>query len=108
MENTSRILDRGLNAAVAHIAYSLAPSFRVAADAPHTYKELKQQIEGQGIVVVSSAASEQTIYGNSEINYAFRAWHDWCHWRGGHEFSLEGERAVARMQCAHLITLSTK
>ena len=37
------------------------------------------------------------------VNFAFRAWHDWCHWIGAHPFTPEGEAAVYAMQCRQLI-----
>ena len=54
-------------------------------------------------MLVWSGASEHTIFGEPEINWAFRAWHDWCHYYGAHAFTPEGERAVFRMQCSHLL-----
>ena len=102
MKPAYRILDIGFNVAVAHLADKTARSFRVADIAPHTYEEVIHQIETHGIIVVWSGASEHTIFGDPEINYAFRAWHDWCHWRGGRDFSPAGEIAASRMQCAHL------
>lgn len=105
MKPANRILEIGFNVAVAHLADKTARSFRVADIAPHAHEELIHQIETHGIIVVWSGASEHTIFGDPEINYAFRAWHDWCHWRGGHDFSPEGESAASRMQCAHLAAL---
>jgi hypothetical protein len=40
-----------------------------------------------------------------EINYAFRAWHDWHHWRWQLPFTLDGEMAVCSMQERDLIAL---
>lgn len=54
---------------------------------------------------VRAGASNATIYGCREVNYAFRAWHDWCHWRGGHDLSIEGELAACHMQEHHLLEL---
>jgi hypothetical protein len=105
MESTYRILDIEFNAAVAHLADKTARGFRVAEVAPQTYEEVIRQIDRHGIIVVWSGASEHTIFGHPGINYAFRAWHDWCHWRGGHDFSPSGEIAVAHMQREQLIAL---
>lgn len=105
MEPAYRILDIELNVAVVHLADKTARGFRVAEMAPRTYEEVIHQIEAHGIIVVWSGASEHTIFGDPEINYAFRAWHDWCHWRGRSDFSPSGEMGVAHMQCEHFITL---
>jgi hypothetical protein len=36
------------------------------------------------------------------VNYAFRAWHDWCHYNGRLTFTVVGECAVFEMQKRHL------
>jgi len=100
-------LSLSLNCAVNSIANRLFPlGFDVqgvdtAKVAPSTYEELCAQF-ATGRHVVASEGSENTIYACKETNYAFRAWHDWCHVRGGHDFSLEGEKAVCAMQIEHL------
>ena len=49
-------------------------------------------------MVVAREGADNTIFGAPEVNYAFRAWHDWCHWMGGFDFSLYGECATCNMQ----------
>lgn len=99
-------LDIQFNVAVLHIASRLFPcGFEVSDDAPQTYEELKRLINMTGRMAVYAGASETTIYEDREVNFSFRAWHDWCHWRGAHDFSPEGERAVFDMQCTHLLDL---
>jgi hypothetical protein len=56
-------------------------------------------------IVVWSGASDATIFGDPEVNYTFRAWHDWCHWRGRLPFDFKGEQGVCEMQCGHLLSL---
>lgn len=101
MKPAYRILDIGFNVAVAHLADKTARSFG-SLTLPHTYEELIHQIEAHGIFVVWSGASEHTIFGDPEINYAFRAWHDWCHWRRKSDFSPSGEIAVAHHAASRL------
>lgn len=96
-------LDRGLNVAILHIASRLFPTgFDVAAEAPETYEALCAHLEKGGRMLVWSGGSDATIYADAEVNHAFRAWHDWCHFTGGHDFSPEGEAAAMRMQQDHL------
>ena len=96
-------LDIHLNVAVMHMAHVVCPSgFEVSDDAPSTFAELISYIDAHRAIKVPSIASEKTIYADREVNYCFRAWHDWCHWRGRHDFSLAGETAVWKMQCDHL------
>jgi hypothetical protein len=96
-------LDAGFNAAILHISSRLFPDgFDVSEDAPDTYEKLKALFGAGKRFVVSSLHSEKTIYGAPEVNYAFRAWHDWCHWQGKYPFTFKGEADVCRMQQAQL------
>ena len=102
----NRALDLGFNAAVLAISRRLFPcGFDVADDAPQTYENLLMHLDAGKRMVVFSGGSEHTIFGDREVNYAFRAWHDWCHWRGRFDRSHQGERAVCAMQEQHLVTL---
>ena len=105
MERKIRILDIGLNIAILHIANKLTGGFLVSDTAPTTFGQLIAQCNRDKLVTVWSGASETTIYGDPEVNYAFRAWHDWCHWQSNHDFSESGEEAVLKMQCAHITAL---
>lgn len=99
-----RVPDRSLNAAVVAIARQLFPTgFEVSDVAPSTYEELVALFESGERYVVYAGGSDTTIFGDREVNYHFRAWHDWCHWKGCHDFSLQGERATFRMQCEHIV-----
>jgi hypothetical protein len=98
--------DIHFNAAVLTICSRVLPGgYDVSLAAPETYEELDAHLDAGGRMVVYIGGSEQTIYGDPEVNFAFRAWHDWCHWRGPHDFSHEGERAACAMQSEHLVTL---
>jgi len=99
-------LDIQFNAAVLTICNRVLPAgYDVAAIAPETYEELIAHLDAGRRMLVYSGGAERTIYGDPEVNYAFRAWHDWCHWRGRHDFSLSGERATCVMQSTHLVAL---
>jgi hypothetical protein len=97
-------LDSGLNAAILSIAASLFPDgFDVSEDAPGTYKALKAHLDAGKRLVVYSGGCEGTIYADPAVNHAFRAWHDFSHWKGEHDFSAEGECGVFAMQRQHLL-----
>jgi hypothetical protein len=99
-------LDRGFNAAILHIASRLFPiGFDVSPNAPDGFEALKAHLNAGHRMIVWSGGSSATIYGDPEVNFAFRAWHDFCHWRGDCDYSLEGEIATCHMQCQHLVTL---
>lgn len=92
-------LDLALNVAIMHIAGKLFPlGFDVSEDAPANLDELWELLDAGKRMVVWSGGSNHTIYGCPEVNWSFRAWHDWCHWRGGHDTTLEGELACCDMQ----------
>ena len=106
MEDTMAPLDRGLNVAILHITSKLYPcGFDVAPNASLTFPALIAQFDQRKRVKVCSEDAENTIYADPEVTYAFRAWHDWCHWRGRLDFSLDSELAVWRMHCAQIIGL---
>jgi hypothetical protein len=99
-------LDIGFNIAVLHIANQLCPGgYEVADDAPDTYETLRAHLDLTKQMKVWSGGSENTIYADKEVNWAFRAWHDWCHYNGRHAFTVIGERAVFEMQKLHLLLL---
>jgi hypothetical protein len=99
-------LDIGLNVAVLQVASQLFPcGFDVSLDAPHTYEALKVHLDAGGRMVVWSGGAEATIFADREVNYAFRAWLSFCHWRGGYSYTPEGEQAAHEMQCQHIFAL---
>lgn len=95
-------LDSQLNDAVLYIAGQLVPTFIVSRNAPSTYPQLKDHMDSGKDMIVFEGGSENTIFGTPEVNYAFRAWHDWCHWKGKFDFSLQGEMETCCFQLQHL------
>lgn len=94
------------NVAVLHIASRVLPcGFDVSADAPQTFESLIAHYEKTGRVLVWNGASDRTIFADSEINFAFRAWHDSKHILGRHLFTREGEIAAMEMQKADIRAL---
>jgi hypothetical protein len=102
-------LDLTFNIAVHTIAARLFPcGYDVTADqnaAPYSLDTLKAHVAVTGRILVWSGASDHTIFDCAETNWAFRAWHDWCHWRHNLPFTVAGERAVATIQKEHLATV---
>lgn len=104
--HSPRPLDPALNSAIVAIANILFPTgFDVADVAPDTYDKLRAHLDAGHRMLVWSGASEFTVFGCREVNWAYRAWHDWCHWQGTHDFTLEGEAATAEMQSQQLFAL---
>lgn len=92
-------LSRAFNVATLQIAARLFPcGFDVRADAPDSLERLVSETAATGRLAVWSGASEQTIFGDPEVNWAFRAWHDWHHYRHRLPFTPEGEREAAAGQ----------
>ena len=97
---------RAFNVAVNHIAARLFPNgYDVSERAPESLPALNQHIAATGRMLVWSGASNDTIFADPETNWAFRAWHDWHHWKLQAKFTPEGERAVYEAQCALLSSL---
>jgi hypothetical protein len=93
-----------LDAAIVQIATQQLPAgYAVSQHAPADYQTLKAHLDAGRKMVVWSGGSDATIYGSRSVNYAFRAWHDLCHWRGAFDFSLDGEIATCDMQCTQLL-----
>lgn len=96
--------DPHFNAAVVSIAARLMPTgYDVSADAPQTYLDMLRHYLYARRICVWSGASQTTIFGDEEVNWAFRAWHDWCHITLRQPFTLDGEERCAKEQCAHLL-----
>lgn len=99
-------LSLSLNIAMATICSRLFPcGFDVAETAPSSLAELNACVAETGRITVWNGASDRTVYGSTEHNFMFRAWHDWCHWKAQSEFTLAGERDALAMQLNHLATV---
>lgn len=104
MENKFTGLSRKLNAAVLTMVSNLLPmGYDVSDIAPDTYEGLIRHTSKTGRILVWSGASDTTIYGDSEVNYAFRAWHDFVHFTYRFGFSLIGEINTYQIQRNQLL-----
>lgn len=75
---------------------TLAPPFVLLDNAPNSYQELLDKgIDKDGKIIISSKASNTSIYGTPNANYLFRAWHDSLHLKYKKSFSLEDELFIA-------------
>ncbi len=93
-------LSTAFNVAVITMANKVCPNgYDVANEsAPHTLKALKGYVKNTGRILVWSGASDSSIFACQETNWAFRAWHDWNHWRYELPFTDKGEAAVCKKQ----------
>jgi len=91
------ILSRDLNQAI----LTLAPSHSVRDVAPYTWRQVNEASSVNHVTVWSGEASH-SIYGDSSVNYAFRAWHDRAHLRIGASFNIAGEESAVAQQCLEL------
>jgi hypothetical protein len=98
-------LNLAFNAAVFSMASRVCPmGYDVAYDgsAPESLEALWEHIDRTGRILIDGRNSENTIFADREINYAFRAWHDWTHFILKAQFDLDGEMAVAHRQIEDL------
>jgi hypothetical protein len=101
------MLDLSFNAAVTTLARKVWPlgydvsddiKYASAPDANAYFAE----IERTRRVTIYTGGSERTIFGEPEINWDFRAWHEWSHFILRAPFDINGELAVAHRQCQDL------
>lgn len=103
MDRIIDAIDLRLNAAVMTIAGKLFPTgYDLDENPPTSLKDLQARL-GATPRRVWSGASDATIYGDEEVNYAFRAWHDYHYWRSGLDFAPHNEAIVAEMQCSDIL-----
>ena len=67
-----------------------------------TFEEFKEASERDGFMSISADHCENNIFGNKEVNIAFRAWHDSVHIELNEGFGYMEETRVAFAQCAEL------
>lgn len=97
------LLDRGFNSVVQAMARRFMPQgFDVSSDAPDTLEALRKHYKKTGRILVWNGASDRTIFGDPEVNFAFRAWHDYTHLKISAPFDRPGETAVALVQTADM------
>lgn len=97
---TNQPYSRAFNAAVSHIAARVLPQgFDVASDAPSTFPALVSHFKRTGRILVWNGASDSTIFGDAETNFAFRAWHDSKHVLFNLPFTPAGEAEACKRQC---------
>lgn len=99
-------VNRAFNVAVLQCAARLHPTgFGVLDNAPDSLDAINAYVARHKRFAVWSGASTQTIFACEETNYAFRAWHDWHHWKLQAPFSAEGEHEVFKAQWRDLVQL---
>jgi hypothetical protein len=104
MTMNNQPLSLAFNAAVMTLANRCNPGgYDVSPDAPSSLEALTAYIAKHGRMCVSDENSDNTIYGDAEHNFAFRAWHDWCHWHLQAAFNPEGEALVCAYQKGMLL-----
>lgn len=93
----------GLNDAIKIAARSAGtPRFEVRDVAPNSFEDVQRVYLQTGKLVVWSGGTERTIYDDVQVNYIFRAWHDWTHIKIQAGFDLAGETATGMTQIAQV------
>ena len=67
-----------------------------------------QRFRKTGKIHIWNGSSENSIYGNSETNIKFRAWHDYTHMTNELGYTFDDESIVAKIQAAFLPIESDK
>lgn len=96
-------LDATLARAVGEITRELLPQgYDVSADAPGTLEACTEYFRKHGTVCVSDYFGPDCIMGRNVDQYAFQAWHDFCHVKLQASFDRPGERRVDKCMAAGL------
>jgi len=96
--------DQGFNVMVLRMAELTNPTgYDIGPDAPTSLEALNEHIVRHKRIKVSDAYSDLTIFGDPEVNYACRAWHDWTHWRYQIPFTLAGEHEAFARQVEDML-----
>lgn len=103
MEFAFKGWDQGFNVMVMRMAELTSGVYSVAAEAPATLEELNAHVAQHKRITVSNLHMSQNVFGNDEANLAFRAWHDWTHWKYQTPFTLEGERKTYEHQLVDMM-----
>ena len=91
-----QILSRSLNSYITKKA-ALIP-WEAKSFAPETIEDLIKNYRERKIITIWDGASDNTIYGDPKVNFAFRAWHDYTHAILNTDFTLSGETVTALHQ----------
>lgn len=67
-------------------------------DLEGTLKRYQEVYKQEGIIKIWTGASDNTIFGTAEMNWKFRAWHDYIHITQGFGFDFAGESIVCQIQ----------
>tara|TARA_R110000823_G_scaffold241207_1_gene365960 strand:- start:1240 stop:1707 length:468 start_codon:yes stop_codon:yes gene_type:complete len=98
-----KALDLDFNRAVIDITNRLVPEYHISKDAPNTYEDMQAYYIEYGQLCIYNGASDNTIFADSKVNIAFRAWHDYYHMTKEIEFTELGEYEVSKYQSYDLI-----
>lgn len=93
------MLDEEFNQAV--MAFSLVcwpEGYERTSEQYESFEAMREAFRTEGRIKINTNFSEQTIFENPEVNWDFRAWHDWCHLWLDAGFDREGETKAAELQ----------
>lgn len=89
---------------VGEIARDVLPrGWRACSGSPDTLEEVIRNFERTGDMIVTNSRPRTTVFGSFEKLIAFRAWHDWIHWKYVGEFTLPGELMVGHVHVGGLV-----
>jgi hypothetical protein len=84
------------------LAFASRISYTLTDAETQSFEEMKALYKSTGSIPINTGFSDNTIFGNPAINWAFRAWHDYCHLLLDADFSEQGERETCELQIAQM------
>lgn len=104
MEIAFKGWDRGFNVMVLRMCELVLPGgFDRGADAPQTLLGLNEYVRRTGRIKISDQNADQSVFGDSEVNLASRAWHEWTHYAYQIEMTPEGEKVAYEHQLVDMM-----
>ena len=67
-----------------------------------TFEAMRDDYSHTGVIAINVDNCDNTIFGAPDVNYLFRAWHDYCHIQVNGGFDRAGELAAMRLMCEHI------
>jgi hypothetical protein len=98
-----KALDIEFNKMVLDITNKLVPNYDISENAPNTYNDMVDYFNNHGKLCIYNGSSDMTIFADSNVNIAFRAWHDFYHLTKELQFTDLGEYIVSNYQATDIM-----
>lgn len=81
----------------------LPRGWKACGGSPNSLEDVIKVFERTGDMIVTNSVPKTAVFGDFATLVAFRAWHDWLHWKYVGEFTLPGELMVGHVHVGGLV-----